>query len=1826
MSLLLIIAIAIVNPFSSNAQIKKNFLQRTSQYSPTKKIYNVKGDFTMLGNTNLTLQNYNTATNNNNQNMVYVDIDGDNNTWNSSSATLELSQENGAISSCSNIIFAGLYWTGKSSADQIFTASKPGPIGTVSVNNNLNVSHNKNIESKATPNYATNFALSVTAAGIINNIYPIYSFNGNGNTYAFKFYNSGVVNRVTLSVNGQAEQNIPVTLNGLETEAVLSTPYTITDGTLIIKIKKLTRLSGTNESSVDIQNSSIAEVNVTGNYTGPININKTFNKRIVSLKGPNSSNYTPITADANDIYYPSGSEDDIYSAFAEITDFVKNNGIGKYTVADLALLEGNPGGTGYSGGWGMIVVYENAKMKWRDITLFDGYAYVQSANKLGYNLPVSGFNSVQSGAVGIKLGMIASEGDVSFTDDYFKIQNLNTTNYTDLNHSKNTTTNFFNSSINVVGARFPSLENNTGIDVAILDIPNTNNSIIQNNQNSTNFRYGTNGDTYSIFAIALAIDAYVPEVEAIVSLTKIDNTPVSTAPYSVLPGKILEYKVDIKNLGTEAIKDGKLIIPIPYNATYVPNSAVGTIYFSPSPNPNYVTYNPSLGATGSIVWDLASLPYTATPNKLLATLTFKLKATTDCRLLTNSSCGTSINLLGNFSGTGANTQIPTTNNKLIQGYQQNGICANQPITNPLSVNIDSANYIALNCKGINPIQLFPICTLNTTIPITEITSGFPVGSLFYNEFPVTSNTIQYTINKPFPATPGITTYYAVAPGSLGCFFEFQINVTTITSTPTTDGNVTYCKGATAQPLTATASNPAYTLYYYTSLNGAPELSITPSTAVVGQTSYYVAEATSGTCVGPKVEIIVTILEPEVKPVLACYQTATLNPNTCKWDIIGTQPVQPALTCYQIATFNDTTCQWDISGSIPEEPTMQCYEIATFNDLTCSWDITGTKPEMPVVTCYDKAIFDTEICAWFVIDNRPPAPAVACYQTAEFNTITCTWDVTGIQPAKPALLCYQTATFNNATCTWVITGIKPNKPRGLACYQTATFNETTCIWDVTGTQPVKPTLECYQTATFNSTTCVWDITGIQPVKPTVFCYQTAIFNPTTCVWDVTGTQPAKPTLECYQTATFNNATCVWDITGTQPVKPTVLCYQTATFNTTTCVWDVAGTQPAKPTLECYQTATFNNATCVWDITGIQPLKPIVLCYQTATFNTTTCVWDVTGSQPAKPTIECYQTATFNNTTCVWDITGTQPIKPNVLCYQTATFNSTTCAWDVTGTQTAAPIIGTITQPTCGIATGSFTIANYNTEITYIVTPNEGVTITGNLITAPEGSYTVIASINGCNSETSATITINTQPKNTETEGLPGVAKCNEDKDLTVNLTILLPQGTATDGKWINVNNVGELILKDGIEYFKPFGVAIGNYTFKYETLRGDCTDTVIIDMKVNNDCAILPCGDIQYIPGYAKCNEDATLEVNLTILLPEGTPTGGKWSNVNNVGELILKDGIEYFKPFGVAVGTYVFQYDFLNGNCIKTIIVNMQVDDDCAVLPCGDVQNIPGYAKCNDDTELEINLTALLPEGTLTGGIWTNVNGAGELVTKDGIEYFKPFGVAVGNYTFKYEVLNVNCLQTVNINMQVDNDCILPCEEVQGKPGYAKCNADVDVEVPISELIPTDILKGGVWTNNDVGELITRGSITYFKPYGVATGFYPFVYTVENGACADIVNVTMQVDDKCSTLPEGGCALVVHNAFSPNGDGVNDHFQIDNIEIRDCFPSVKVEVYNRWGVLVFESNDYNNADRAFKGISEGRTTVNKNEGLPSGTYFYIIQYTTSEGKTENKDGYLYLSK
>ncbi|WP_422081767.1 gliding motility-associated C-terminal domain-containing protein [Ulvibacterium sp.] len=102
------------------------------------------------------------------------------------------------------------------------------------------------------------------------------------------------------------------------------------------------------------------------------------------------------------------------------------------------------------------------------------------------------------------------------------------------------------------------------------------------------------------------------------------------------------------------------------------------------------------------------------------------------------------------------------------------------------------------------------------------------------------------------------------------------------------------------------------------------------------------------------------------------------------------------------------------------------------------------------------------------------------------------------------------------------------------------------------------------------------------------------------------------------------------------------------------------------------------------------------------------------------------------------------------------------------------------------------------------------------------------------------------------------------------------------------------------------------------------------------------------------------------------------------------------------------------------------------------------------------------------------------------------------------------------------------------------------------------------------------------------------------------------------------CPVKIYNAVSANGNGQNDIFLLEGI---DCYPNNQVEIFNRWGVKVFEASGYDNQNKVFKGYSEGRLTVASSEKLPTGTYFYIVQYESLDGgesQTIQQSGYLYL--
>lgn len=104
--------------------------------------------------------------------------------------------------------------------------------------------------------------------------------------------------------------------------------------------------------------------------------------------------------------------------------------------------------------------------------------------------------------------------------------------------------------------------------------------------------------------------------------------------------------------------------------------------------------------------------------------------------------------------------------------------------------------------------------------------------------------------------------------------------------------------------------------------------------------------------------------------------------------------------------------------------------------------------------------------------------------------------------------------------------------------------------------------------------------------------------------------------------------------------------------------------------------------------------------------------------------------------------------------------------------------------------------------------------------------------------------------------------------------------------------------------------------------------------------------------------------------------------------------------------------------------------------------------------------------------------------------------------------------------------------------------------------------------------------------------------------------------------------LIVYNAISPNGDGSNDYLRIDGLD--SCTEGANsVQIFNRWGVKVFETDNYGQNGNVFDGYANARSTIAGNKLLPSGTYFYVLSmsYKGSGNKTQTrkKSGYLYLN-
>lgn len=135
----------------------------------------------------------------------------------------------------------------------------------------------------------------------------------------------------------------------------------------------------------------------------------------------------------------------------------------------------------------------------------------------------------------------------------------------------------------------------------------------------------------------------------------------------------------------------------------------------------------------------------------------------------------------------------------------------------------------------------------------------------------------------------------------------------------------------------------------------------------------------------------------------------------------------------------------------------------------------------------------------------------------------------------------------------------------------------------------------------------------------------------------------------------------------------------------------------------------------------------------------------------------------------------------------------------------------------------------------------------------------------------------------------------------------------------------------------------------------------------------------------------------------------------------------------------------------------------------------------------------------------------------------------------------------------------------------------------------------------------------YYKPADNFSGTDNFEYQVCNasGKC-DKAGVYVLVNEFILLIPD---------AFSPNGDGINDYFEIVGIE---NYPNNSLTIINRWGNKVFEAKRYGieSVPKFWDGRSNTGFTVGKQE-LPTGTYYYIFDPGNGE---KSISGSVYLDR
>ena len=248
-------------------------------------------------------------------------------------------------------------------------------------------------------------------------------------------------------------------------------------------------------------------------------------------------------------------------------------------------------------------------------------------------------------------------------------------------------------------------------------------------------------------------------------------------------------------------------------------------------------------------------------------------------------------------------------------------------------------------------------------------------------------------------------------------------------------------------------------------------------------------------------------------------------------------------------------------------------------------------------------------------------------------------------------------------------------------------------------------------------------------------------------------------------------------------------------------------------------------------------------------------------------------------------------------------------------------------------------------------------------------------------------------------------------------------------------------------------------------------------------------------------------------------------------------------------------------------------------------------------------------------------------------------GVAGAGTYYVFEKSAAGCYSDAAAVTITINECLAPVPVCAYFPGTVSVVADSSA----SPLRLTAELGGsaasGAWITSGGGSFGAADSLlTDYTPSvsDYAKGSVTFTFQTDDpdgeGPCEGAAaSVSLPVYPPKASLPDSGIVITpippkdstsvnnqnlpgglfpttsspvgvfIPEGFSPNGDGINDRFVLGNVP---AGTNVSFEVYNRWGQLVHQDNDYKSDwdGKANRGVTGGGK-----KDLADGTYFYVIR-------------------